>query len=374
MREVTTITTLAVFVTLMGVINLTEGTSHETLSSPPVQALEPSWTVDKQTVFLFELAIFVIVVVYIVVFIIGRHQNLALAIDISSTLRTALGQQFVQFGHDGKKMHRDGHSIFWFYATGRRNTTGLTACLDLAKRMDMFSYTAAFMATPHKDRAIFYLPLARDVHMEPLTLFVVKRKELTRLRAIDDGNAVAAVETLAAEVIDVPGLSPDFVTMTEHVDIVTALLPESLREIIARHRANVLSVHVTEQGAQWDAQSLMSDRLIRVEFTLPNSDSQRDALLCDMCRIGLHLVDLVANTKLPPAARKKAIDLRRLIVSEREKAEQKARAEEAAARRLEKKKEEEEAVGKMSAEKQRKYEERKRKKEINARMRKATKK
>lgn len=339
---------------------------------PPVT--ESGWNVDAQTVFIFELAISLLVIVFIAVFIIGRHQNLTLAVRIGSTLCTALSQQFTQFGNAGKVLSRDGHSFFWFYATGRRHTTGLTVAINLAARVDMFSYTSAFMATPQKDRLTFYLPISNLVQMDPLTLFLVKRKELTRLRSFEDGRPLATVETIAAQVVDVPAIPTDFVIMTEHPDIATTLLPEPMRDLIARQRAHLVSVHVTDQGAEWDPQCSMAKRLIRLECVLPKTDVLQDALLCDMAQLAMHLVDAVANTRLSPAARKKASDLRKQVVVKREKQEQKARAEEAAERRLEKKKQEEEAVGKMSAEKQRKYEEKKRKKEINSRMRKVTKK
>lgn len=340
----------------------------------PKSPVESALNVDPYTVYLFELAISFLVLLYIIVFIVGRHQNLAVAIKLSQTFCKVLPQQFAQFGDSGTVLKRDGHSFFWYYATGRRHTPGLTVSIDLANRMDMFSYTSAFMAAPKKDRLTFYLPIASDVQMDPLSLFLVRRKELTRLRSVDDGVAISAVEALAAEILDGTGIPSEFVTMTEHADIATVLLPDFIRDIITNHKNYIVSMHVTEQGAEWEPQSTMSKRLIRIECTLPYADDHQDQLISDMCQVAIYLLDTIANTKLSPAARKKASDMRKLIIAKREKQEQKARAEEAAARRLEKKKEEEEAVGKMSAEKQRKYEERKRKKEINTRMRKASSK
>lgn len=342
---------------------------------PGSSSAASAWHVNSEDVRLFEYAIVAVVIVFIITFVHGGRKNLFLARSIALTLSRALSQQFAEIGTEpGKLLTRDGQSFYWFYASGRRHTSGLTVAIDLFRRMDIFAHTSSFMSTPDRDRIIYYLPISKDVQMDPLTLFIVKRKELTRLRGLDEGRLISAVEEVAADVVNISRIPYDLIVMSEHADIVSALLPESIRDIIARNAFFLLSIHVTEQGARWDSQSSMAERLIRVEFTLPFQQDRHDAVLADMARISLHLLDTIATVKISPVARKKAIELRKRVNAQREKQEQKARAEEAAARRLEKKKQEEEAVSKMSAEKQRKYEEKKRKREIAARMRKAVKK
>ena len=331
------------------------------------------WVADAQTVLLFEMGVAALVFAFIFVFILGTYKNLSIARKITDKLSDILSMQFAQIGDGGKKMVKDGQSFYWFHATGRRNTSGLTVFIDLAKRMDIFSYTSSFMATPQRDRLIFYLPLP-DVAMEPISLFLVKRKELARLKTIEDGQALAAVEALAAEVIDVSGIPGDFVTMTEHAEIVSALLPERTRALVAEHGKYLLSIHVTEQGARWDSQCKVSKKLVRIEFFLPLRESQMTDVLQGMCQMAINLIDAIPEMKLSGSARKKAVDLRRKVVAEVEKRIQKARAEIAAEKRAQKKKDEEEAVGKMSREKQIKYEEKKRKKEVTSRMRKSVRK
>ncbi|CAN8072275.1 unnamed protein product [Agarophyton chilense] len=330
---------------------------------------------DSQTVFFFEVFVAALVVAYVISFLYGSYLNLSLARTVARNLRDILDQQFAQFGTvEGKTLLRDGQSFYWYHATGRRYTSGLTVYMDLAKRMDLFSYTSSFMTAPQRDRLVFYLPITNDVSMDPLTLFVVKRKELSRLRELQEGEALKWVERFVGEVVDVNGFPADLVTMTEHSDIIASLLPERIRAVIARQARNVVSVHVTENGAKWDSQCSVSKRLIRIEFTLPRQQKHIAEVLEDMSQVAIHLLEAVAGTKISAAARKKALEFRRRVEQEDEKKLQKVRAEEAAARRAAKKKEEEEAVGKMSREKQIKYEEKKRKKELNARMRKVVRK
>lgn len=346
-----------------------------TAAAEGMEAFVSALVVDKQTVLLFEFFIAFLVVIYVLCFLYGSHQNLNLARAVAHNLRNILEYQFVRFGtEDGKTLLKDGQSFYWFHATGRRNTSGLTVFLDLAKRMDIFSYTSGLMTSPERDRIVFYLPITNDVAMDPLTLFIVKRKELDRLRNVEEGLALQSVERFAGQVVDVNGFPSELITMTEHSDISTALLPERIRNVIARQARNLISIHVTENGAKWDAQCSVSNRLVRVEFVLPKQRSNLPDVLEDMCQIAIHFVDAVADTRMSATARKKVLELRRRAQIEEEKKAQKARAEEAAARRLAKQKEKEEAVSKMSGDKQVKYEAKKRKKELNARMKKSVKK
>ncbi|KAI0558123.1 hypothetical protein FGB62_233g030 [Gracilaria domingensis] len=349
--------------------------ASEAQEKSDVQAFISALVADPQTLFYFELFVASLVVAYVIGFLYGSYINLNLARKVASNLREILDQQFVKYGtEEGKTLLKDGPSFYWYHATGRRHTSGLTVFMDLAKRMDLFSYTSSFMTTPQRDRIVFYMPITNDVSMDPLTLFIVKRKELSRLREIQEGEAMKSVERYAGEVMDVSGLPGELVTMTEHSDIVTYLMPERIRTVIARQSKNLVSIHVTESGAKWDSQCSASKRLIRIEFVLPWQQKHLPQVLEDMSQIAIHCLDTVAQTKISASARKKATELRRKAQQQQEKKIQKARAEEAAARRLAKKKEEEEAVGKMSREKQIKYEEKKRKKELNARMRKVVRK
>lgn len=331
---------------------------------------------DEQTMRLFEFGVMALVAAFVVIFVLGSRSNLMLAREVAAKLEQAVSMQFAQVGTGGgKKLVRDGQSYFWFYATGRRYTSGIMVLMDFAKRMDVFSYTSSFMTSPQKDRVIMYLPITSDVNMEPMSLLLVTKKELARLRELNDGAALKAAETFAVQAMGVSGLPSDFVAMSEHPDIVTALLPDSICAIILENAKFVNSVHVAENGtARWDSQSRASSRLVRVDFNLPTRRSLLPEVVESMVKVALYLVDAAAETKLTVAAKKKAMEIRRKADQEVERIQQKKRAEEAAARRLEKRKEEEEAVGKMSREKQMKYEEKKRKKELNARMRKAIRK
>lgn len=342
---------------------------------PTSKRSESPLIADENTMQLFEMAMAALVVAFAITFMYGSITNRSLARKVAKLMEDLLIPEFAHLGVSStEKLLKDGESYYWYYATGRRYTSGLTVFMDLAKRMDVFAYTSGFFSAPQKDRIIFYLPLTDDFDMEPMSLLLVRKKELSRLRELKEGAPLREAETVAANVLELNGIPVDFVCMTEHSDVATALLPERIRTLIQENGKYINSIHVAENGASWDSQCTLTKRLIRVDFSLPGKSSLLPAVLQAMLQISMHLVDAAGEVKLTPVSKKKAIELRKKAVQEAERHIQKKRAEEATTRRLEKKKEEEEAVGKMSREKQMKYEEKKRKKEINARMRKATRK
>lgn len=349
--------------------------AQEAEGQPQSRRQQSALVADENTVQLFEMAMAALVVVFTITFVVGSFTNRSLAKKITSHMEELCISQFAHTGVSSTdKMLKDGQSYYWFYATGRRYTSGLSVLMDLAKRMDVFAYSSALFSAPQKDRIIFYLPLTDDFDMEPMSLLLVRKKELSRLRELKEGVPLREAEAVAANVLELNGIPMDFVCMTEHSDVAASLLSDSIRALIQENGRYINSIHVAENGASWDSQCELTKRLIRVDFSLPAKSSLIPSVLEAMMQISMHLVDAAGEVKLNAAAKKKAIELRKKAVQEVERQIQKKRAEEAAARRLEKKKEEEEAIGKMSREKQMKYEERKRKKEMNARMRKATRK
>lgn len=366
---------LMVVVTFIAEAFATSDVQSETLRSGRLrQTLANPLELDKRSIQLFELFLVALVGVYCVVFYAGSRQNYRRASAVADSLTKLLDSQFAYFGVNdkGKRLLRDGQAVFWCHASGRRYTTGLSAMIELEPRMDMFAVLSNFIQPRARDRCTFFIPL-RDFPMEPMSLFLARKKELLRLKAIDDGKALEEVKLLAGEVVEVSGLPNDFVAMTEHPDVTTALLTDSVRKALQSFVDELQSVHVTENGAAWEPQSQASKQLIRVSFTIPSQREKVHDVLSAAVRLSTLLIETCARAKLSAVARKKAVELRKQIRSEEDRERQKKRQAEMAAEREKRKKEREEAVYKMSADKQAKYDEKKRKKAYRERLRKATK-
>lgn len=329
---------------------------------------------DVRQQMLLEMALATLVVVFAIVFVFGVLRNRALATTTCTILGELLAPQFARLGNAaGETVIKDGQAFYWFYATGRRYTTGLIAMISMSRRMDLFDYTSSALLTAPKDRVTILLPLSDDVVMEPMSMFLVRRKELSRLRQMDGGDAVQAVEALAGQVVEPTGVPADFVVMTEHADVVSALLPDAMRKLVTASGKYLQSVHVTENGAKWDKQTALAKRLVRVELSLPVDEAGIREALEPLVALSMHLVDACARVRLSAAAKKKGLELRKRLAAEEERILQKQRREELEERRIAKKREEEAAVGKMSRAKQAKFEEKKRKKELKDRLRKLSK-
>lgn len=326
---------------------------------------------DAHTVFAFELAMAALVAVFVLVFALGTYRNASLARSVADVLDVVYAHEFADLrgaGGGGKRLEKDGASYYWYHASGRRNVIACTVFMDLAKRMDVFGYTSSWFMRPQKDRVVMYLPI--DADMEYMSMLVTNKKELVRLRDVQDGEAIAAVETFADTPVVLSGLSSEFVVLSEHREIVHALLKEADVDTLMKHARYLNSIHVTESGARWDSQSKAYLKLVRMDFHLPAKTSLHEGIVTDMAKLAVALVDRVAALKLSTAAKKRALQVRKNAQEEVERIRRKRRAEEAAERKQEKRKEEEEAVAKMSRDKQIKYEEKKRKKEMNARIKK----
>lgn len=332
---------------------------------------------DEGTFQLFEMFMASLCMLFGVVFYVGVRNNHSLATSTAENLSRLLASQFAFIGVgevDGpknKKLFKDGHTLYYFHASGRRYARKFTAVLELSRRMDMFVLLSALFnpQAMNNDTCTFVVPLSNDFTMETLCLFLVKKKLLAKLRAKEEDETMKPVEELAGHVGPVADLPEDFTVLTEHQDVINAVLTDSIKNLLTEEDVakHFLSLHITDNGASWDSQSVNSKRLVRVSFELPKDVTLVDALVEKMTHLTLTVVDMAPKVRIAQMGKKKALDLRRKIAAEEERQKQKKRQEELAAERERAKKEREEAIYKMSADKQAKYEEKKRKKAMRNR-------
>jgi Protein of unknown function (DUF1682) len=331
---------------------------------------------------LFELFLVVLTVLFAGGMLYGYRTNSAIAEAAVASLKPLLLPQFAKLGIDsgegGNGLYKDGVADMWYYATGRLHTTGLTVQFKLQKRMDLFATIVGLWEAVALDRCIFTLPLSVDFPMEPISLFLVKRKELHVLRDSGGmrGAAVRGVESLAGVAVDnVEGLDGSWTLFTDHTEVLTRFLPPPVFKLVASMSGVLQSLHITEEGASWDPQAARATRFVRLEFDLPASASidDMDKVMAPMVAIAMSLVDAAATVKLTAPARAKAVELRHRVKTEEQKARMKKRQEEVEAEKLEKKREEEQKIMKMSGSQQAKVEEKRRKKELQKRLKKAAK-
>jgi Protein of unknown function (DUF1682) len=332
--------------------------------------------IDSVWLYAFELMLVGLSAIFAANYVVGLRYNQALADAAVATLNPALVSQFARLGvdKDNTPLLKDGPSNFFYYATGRQFTTGLTVSMEMADRMDLFYRVANLWEASRGDQCSFLLPLTDDFAMEPISLFISRRKELERLRVAGDVTArrVKSIESLAGEVMQPAFMGDEFVILADHADVITAMLPGHIRDILASVAPSLLSIHVTDTGAPWDYQALNTTRVVHLVFKLPGSadGNAMSSVLKPMTTLAMHFVDACAKVKLSPAARTRGTELRRAAKADEEKRRMKQRREDAEQRKVEKRLAEEEKVSKLSAAQQAKYDEKSRKRELAKRMRK----
>jgi Protein of unknown function (DUF1682) len=338
---------------------------------------------DPRNLSILELILAGLVVVFVVNFIQGFLANAGLIPHLLAVLDPLLEPQFTQLGVDkaGTRIVKDGACDFVYYASGRRYATGLVAAFELQNRQDLFARTMRLFQSTMKDRCVLTIPLAADYAMEPVSLLLVRKKELERLR--NSGERTSAclkeVEELAGEVRTLHQLPGGFHVLADHEGVVSAVLSERVLRSLAPVAGALHSLQLTDSGNGWDVYSDgVGPRFVRLVFDLPvGGEAEMRAVLEPMVGVALGLADLSAKVRLAPAARARAVDLRKRRGEAREKLRQRELREELEEKRLEKKRAQEEATDAKNvgdSAKQAKVLERKRKQELKQRMKKATKK
>jgi Protein of unknown function (DUF1682) len=337
--------------------------------------------VDAVYLSMFERLVALLVVAFAVNFAVGLRTNYQLGGRASAILDALLAEEFASIGVDekGTRLAKDGPCDFVYYASGRRHTTGLTAAFELRNRQDLLACILRVFQPSMKDRCVLTLPLSADFAMEPVSLLLIKPKELERARSGGERTSacVAAVEELAGEVRTLTALPGRFHALADHDGVIKGVLSEPIRALLAPVAAAVHFVQLTDSGRGWDVYSEQAGRrFVRLVFDLPvASVEEMHAVLEPMVAVALALVDLSAKVKLSPAARTKALELRKRAADAAQKALLKAAREAQDEKRLAKKRADEtaaEARTAGSAAKQAKALDKKRRDEVRARMKKAT--
>lgn len=355
------------------------GKAAETAASGGgVSLLRNPLDLDSNSLALLEFALVVLVSVYCVTFYIGARRNLSRAHAFADALDGALRGQFHKVGHaggDAKRLIRDGACQYWYHASGRVRMPSLTAHICLSPRQDFFAILRQLFSAAPPERVIFYAPL--DTLPAPMSVLLIRARELSRWRNHGDGDALRAARSLAGDVLDgdaAPApLGAPFATLAEHRDLVSALLSSSVRQALRPLVPHLQSLHVSDVSMKWDPTCSLWAPLLRIEFTLPEDDT-RSRVLTAAAILTCTIADSLPTVRISSAARKKATDLRRKLRADEAREDMRRRREENAERKEKVRKEREVAVAKMSREKQLKHDEKMRKKAVRERMKKVVRK
>lgn len=339
--------------------------------------------IDPHGLSILEVILAGFVLIFALNIVQGWRTNTALIRPLISVLDPLLEAEFSKLGTDekGTRFVKDGACDFVYYATGRRYATGLTAAFELQNRQDMFARAGRLFQASMADRCVITVPLSTDYAMEPVSLLLVRAKELERLRNGGERTtaSLAAVEELAGEVREIPSLDGKFHVLADHDGVISTVLCDRILEHLRPVTSGLQSLQLTDSGTGWDSYSRHAgSRFVRLVFDLPvTSEAAMRDTLAPMLATALDLVDMSARLRLPSAARARAVELRKRASAQKQKQRQIELREANEEKRVSKRLAAEQALEKKtagSAAKQAKALERKRKDELKQRLKKATKK
>lgn len=248
----------------------------------------------------------------------------------------------------GARLIKDSQSCYKFYASGRRNCDGVMATLDLVKRHDLLSVLLAQVDMERTRDTVTLEVKMDDRGMPPVVLAVVQRKRLAKVKA-----EFVDLEQYASPCGAPRGLGDSLAAMADIPEHASTFLSPEICAALEGGADLVHALHVTDRFA--GAEKLGAN-VVRLVAYLPRTpdDMKRLHRLSEML---MHLVDVVATTKLSAQTQARAAKLRREQAAQELRNAHEQRQEAVQRRREEQKRREEEAWATMTDEQKRKKEE-----------------
>jgi len=268
-----------------------------------------------------------------------------------------------------KVLQKDSMSHFMVHATGRRNCKWLLATLDLTKRHDLFSvvFNQLFVKPSQSaDVVRFTVPLN---DMGKFCVAICPKTEVRNQRSnhADIGKFTEATTTKV--------IAKELSVLTDCEEIVPEILRgEETGKAIGKLSGYLRCIHISDKSTIDPRYPAM----LRLEFTLPALKELKSekgpgrTAAKDMVKLAIHLIDVCA--KAAASQRKQSglvakVEQRRADRSKSKKKHE-IQQEKAAARKDLKAVQEKEKMEKMDPEHLRRYEEKKYKQDMKAKMKK----
>lgn len=312
---------------------------RSSINPPYYQSMKLS---DPKT-WIGEAAAMVLLVVYAFNFVIGRRENLKIASEWHEALSPTFRSQFsklcafekteeqkrqekeedeedddsenesddeeedkdqddVKGVLEGEELLRDSVSAFKFYASGRRNCSGVLATLELKKRHDLFSSVLSFFdLAPKHDTVTIEISIPED-KMPPIVFLVCRKRLESEMR-----NDMEDVKSFAS-VVNSAKVPKELSLLTDCPSLVGDLLSQKVLKALKDSGDLFQAMHFTDQNRE---PHYGGPGVIRFRYKLPSGGDYK--ALIRLTEMAIYYVDRVAGLKLSSAAHTKAKKLREAV-------------------------------------------------------------
>ncbi|CAG8529229.1 16999_t:CDS:10, partial [Dentiscutata heterogama] len=311
-----------------------------------------------------EMVMIAMIIVYLIVYFIGKRANEAIAVKWMEKHIVLLRENFSLVGNDnGGVLIQDGPAEYLFYLSGRRNCQFIHGKITLKPRHDMLQtitnlITSQFSSKPVTDTVTYNVTM-NDGAYDDFVFGITKKDRASDLRQSrydlktftkqSNNNLLPSVFSVHSESVEIT----DRILESNKVIELLNASSQYLTHIIISDQTRIRPEKIIEN----------KQKLFTVMHELPN-DASKFSDITIIAELVLTLIDLI------PARCTFRAEIRQKLNKNREEADKviqknlaAERQEEIQQKKADKKRAEAERVAKLSPEEQRKYEEKERKRD-----------
>eukprot|EP00193_Tetraselmis_chui_P013432 CAMPEP_0177787980 /NCGR_PEP_ID=MMETSP0491_2-20121128/21835_1 /TAXON_ID=63592 /ORGANISM="Tetraselmis chuii, Strain PLY429" /LENGTH=457 /DNA_ID=CAMNT_0019309473 /DNA_START=276 /DNA_END=1649 /DNA_ORIENTATION=- len=251
------------------------GGSSRSGHSVPLTGVPLSAVADKPVLrkFWAEAAALAFLVIYVINFFIGKSKNEEIALAWANTFCTPgaiMERNFSLLGtgdtEEGEIMMKESHSLFKFYASGRRYCQGMLASLDLKRRQDLLSYL--LHAVFPKDDTLEVEVYMNEACMPPLVMALGHTRQAREaFRGRKDVSQYAKLVSLRDRL---PKFDADhFACYSESKDVAADLLLSALDDVVVEDAWEAAGQYLQSVVVSSENAEGSHKKLIRIVYKLP---------------------------------------------------------------------------------------------------------
>ncbi|CAG8727855.1 7087_t:CDS:10 [Dentiscutata erythropus] len=305
-----------------------------------------------------EMVMIAMIVVYLIVYFIGKRANEAIAVKWMEKHIVLLRENFSLVGNDkGGVLIQDGPAEYLFYLSGRRNCQYIHGKITLKPRHDMLQTITNFITSQFSSKTVTdtvtYNVTMNDGAYDDFVFGITKKDRASDLR-----QSRYDLKTFTKQTNN--NLLPSAVNVhSESVDITEAILSVNRVIELLNASSQYLTYIIISDQTRVRPEKIIENKqkLLTVMHELPNDASKFSDIM---------IIAELTRQKLIKNREEADKVIQKNLAAERQ--------EEIQQKKADKKRAEAERVAKLSPEEQRKYEEKERKRELKKKQKKLVKK
>ncbi|RKP24899.1 hypothetical protein SYNPS1DRAFT_23062, partial [Syncephalis pseudoplumigaleata] len=316
-----------------------DGPGGATSSTLPVAPPPPPPRLED---FYIELALCGLLICYVFIYQWGKYTNEQLAKTWIKHHLDLFASHFAHVGNDkGHILVKDGPADFLFYASGRVHCQYLRARLQMVPRHDPIALLVGLLRPQH-DRISIEVCMNEDEY-DPMVFGVATASKVNNAYKYryDLSNFTRQVRS--------PLLPDNCFAFTEHGDVTSTIIDESVARVLAAHKHRFEEMYITDQPVKKpEAPTTMAPRLY---FTFRMSSSMEMQSMVELHELVLYMIDHVPQVAhFRGQVKNKLLQAREAALESLRKASEPSTEE----KRQEQRQQEMERLEKMTPEQQRK--------------------